>query len=329
MSTTVNVNLISQANVIANQAVDNTVNYNVITSAGFATVLAAVTAGTAYSFSGLINTNSVRVRFQNAGGTFISGLTLTGVMPLIFTAPVGATAAIFNCKEPTQPVSVYTSLQLVAGNLSYNDSFAQSSTLVALGDSFIANATPKSTWLDIITADMKLACTPVGGSGYSVTRGTGANGTPVGYILDLLSQVYTAAPNIVLLEGGTNDCFYKMPIGNITDPSTNMNTYYGAYKNMVEQLQLNLPGVRLMILVPPKRATAQSGTYQQQIPYTAVPINVGEIYSIPVLNLFHNAWTDSSLQAATNPTTVDGAHPSAFGGAILARLIIPFMRQYM
>lgn len=333
MSTSLNINLntnlIIQSNIVANQAVDNTVNFNVITSSGFATVQASVTAGTVYSFSGLINLNSARVRFQGSGGAFISGITLTGMLPLVFTAPVGATAAVFNCKEPTQPVSVYSSLQLVAGTLGYNDSFAQSSIFCALGDSFIANAVPKSNWLDIITADMKLSCVPIGGSGYAVTQGTGANGTPLGSILSLLSQVYTAAPNIVLLQGGTNDCFYKMPIGNITDLSSNQNTYYGAYKYMVEQLLLNLPGVRIMILVPPKRAVSQSGTYQQQIPYTAVPINVGEIYSIPVLNLFHSAWTDSSLQAATNPTTADGAHPSAYGGAILSRLIIAFMKQFM
>ena len=322
-------NLINVSSIVDGGAVDNSGAYNIGSYAGFSYVRCPVTAGNVYTFSGLTNTNSVRARFENSSNAYISGVNLAGAMPFIFTAPVGATFVVLNCKEPTQTAAIYSSLRLIIGALSFNDSFLQSSVFVAFGDSFIADVARRALWLDPICADLKLACTPIGGSGYAVTRGTGTNGTPVGCILDLLSQVYTAAPNIVLLEGGTNDCFYKMTIGSFTDLSTNQNTYYGAYKYMVEQIQANLPGVRIVILVPPKRAVSQSGAYEAQLPYTAVPLDVAERYSIPVLNLFHDAWTDTSLQAATNPTTTDGAHPSAFGGAILARLIIPFLKQFI
>lgn len=118
--------------------------------------------------------------------------------------------------------------------------------------------------------------------------------------------------------GGANDWILKTPVGTIGDNDTK--TFYGSLKAICDNV-LSRPNKPKLILFTPLQSNRNGANdvgvtmseYRQAI------IDVGKLYSVPVLDLYNTGGIDS---ANLDKYTEDGVHPNILGTELYAPKIV-------
>lgn len=141
--------------------------------------------------------------------------------------------------------------------------------------------------------------------------------------------------DVVTIFGGINDFQWNAPLGTMADGADKPTTFYGALKYVITTLSANNPKAKLMLITPMKTTKFQYHTYDSdgnlmqnangntQLDFVNAIKQVGEYYSIPVLDMYSNSNYSPYLpsQVGHDNFTADGLHPTAHGYERIARTI--------
>lgn len=177
----------------------------------------------------------------------------------------------------------------------------------------------------------KLGCVTVNcglhGSAITVTSGQSVRG-----FIERVTDIPTDC-TIVAFMGGTNDYWQNVPLGQ--DGDNTSATLYGALKLLCEALQTRLPKAFIYAVTPPMGwqpdnnfdMTAKSNIGSFEDVNTAIK-TVCKKYSIPVLDMMHDASLNPKVNATKTEYYSDGVHLNQKGEKCLASMHIGFLRTH-
>jgi lysophospholipase L1-like esterase len=227
--------------------------------------------------------------------------------------------------------------QVVKGTDLFNattaPSFLAGKTVFVIGDSFVQGNMIQGQ----LAPRLGVNVVSEGVSGSCIARGFENalnDGSLKVAIVDRIDAALTTNPDIIIIEGLSNDSYFGAPLGDIH--STDKATVYGALKYIAAQCASHNPPVQAIFFTPIIRgngradgSTNDRNSYAYQEAYANAMIEVGRLYSIPVCDVFHGSGiTFENLQYLT----ADGIHPNAVGqyrlGNILASFILNPITAY-
>ena len=141
--------------------------------------------------------------------------------------------------------------------------------------------------------------------------------------------------DVVTIFGGINDFQWNAPLGTMADGIDKPTTFFGALKYVITTLAATNPKAKLMLITPMKTTKFQYHTYDSngnlmqnangntQLDFVNAIKQVGEYYSIPVLDMYSNSNYSPYLpgQIGHDYFTVDGLHPTTHGYERIAQTI--------
>lgn len=141
--------------------------------------------------------------------------------------------------------------------------------------------------------------------------------------------------DVVTIFGGINDFQWNAPLGTMADGIDKPTTFFGALKYVITTLAATNPKAKLMLITPMKTTKFQYHTYDSngnlmqnangntQLDFVNAIKQVGEYYSIPVLDMYSNSNYSPYLpgQIGHDYFTVDGLHPTSHGYERIAQTI--------
>lgn len=174
-------------------------------------------------------------------------------------------------------------------------------------------------------------CYGYGVSGTTITKRNNQNDS----ILERCVTMFTQHPNAdyIILEGGINDMFLDLPIGEITDgynDTYNEYTFCGALESMFRYITLNFKGKKCGFINIFK---VPSCTNQKN--YVPKIIDICKKWQIPMLDLYNesdlNYYLDSIRQDYSRITELrpdgDGLHPNSNGYNLLQNKIESWIKS--
>ena len=183
----------------------------------------------------------------------------------------------------------------------------------------------------IVAEKTKSTCNNYGYPG-STVGGDGSTKSSLGNVLGYMPMnsritgIDTDADyNIVF--GGTNDSKGDriVPVGSIDD--TSVLTFYGALKSIAEYLLTNFPQKKNAFITPLHRLSDEANGYGDNLKsYVDAVKNIGELYGIPVLDLYSNGGGTPKNTAWKNANMTDGLHPTQEYYYKIADKIIAFLK---
>jgi lysophospholipase L1-like esterase len=131
-----------------------------------------------------------------------------------------------------------------------------------------------------------------------------------------INAIKSADPDTIIIIGGTNDVHLNTPIGSME--STELTTFYGAYKYLIETLLAWKPELNIFI------ATTPQGTYDttHTVSYEKISESIKEIgnhYSIPVVDIFGRCGINKKNITKFSD---DSIHYNQLGNDRVAKLMI-------
>ena len=130
---------------------------------------------------------------------------------------------------------------------------------------------------------------------------------------------------------GTNDFKLNVPLGTkgvIGDTTFDDTTFYGAYRKAVEYILTNSPTIRLVLMTPLQRDNSgydvnyTNSAGCKLIDYVDAIRNIGEMYGLPVCNMYENSgFTKKTLATYT----LDGLHPNTTGYIRMGNYLTGFL----
>ncbi|CRH18740.1 GDSL-like protein (modular protein) [Carnobacterium maltaromaticum] len=160
-------------------------------------------------------------------------------------------------------------------------------------------------------------------NGTSGGQGTNTTGKTIDY------KNYDA----FLCDSGTNDFKLNVPIGTlgqIGDTSFNTNTFYGAYRDLIEFILKDNQNIRLILMTPFQRdnggydVNTVNGEGHKLNDYRKAIIALGEMYSLSVFDAFAKS---GLTKLNLGSFTLDGLHPNNEGYRFITRPLIPFVNN--
>ena len=145
--------------------------------------------------------------------------------------------------------------------------------------------------------------------------------------------------DIVTIFGGTNDWGNNATLGTIDDTGTN--TFYGAYKHILEWLAINRPNAKIITMTPLKRYYRGGGTTwvnAQTTPnnkgnllqdYVRAVKEVSDLYAVPCVDLHNDSGLNPVIESVRNRFMGDGLHPTAEGNKRMYPIILDKMRPLL
>lgn len=140
--------------------------------------------------------------------------------------------------------------------------------------------------------------------------------------------------DIVTIFGGVNDFLFGSPLGTMNDASDKTTTFYGALKYIIINLATNNPDAKLMLITPMKTnkyiktfnengKLIQNSVGSTELDYVNAIKDIGNYYSIPVLDMYSNGNFNPYLpnQLGDDRFTADGLHPTERGYERIAQQI--------
>lgn len=136
----------------------------------------------------------------------------------------------------------------------------------------------------------------------------------------------------VTILAGTND-FRDMlsePIGEISTigSSFDTDTFIGAYQEAIEYILNNYPETKIYLFTPIKAWEDSLGLMPEAYPQAV--IRLGQLYSLPVCDLYHQSGINESTKSIylvdTDEVPFD-FHPSTEGYAKIANIVVPFLEN--
>ena len=196
----------------------------------------------------------------------------------------------------------------------------------ALGDSIVWAG--DSMW-EVVAARLGFATwRNEGVSGRPVADGT-ANG--VGTVTTALDLTF-GGDVMVIIAGGTNDFRLDVPLGAIgftTDTSHDRESFYGAYRTILDHVTSSNPEARIFLATPLHRDNAgytsetRNGAGHMLRDYVDAVKALGQMYAVPVIDMH-------ALSGISHRTldrlTKDGLHPNDAGYAAMSRVAVAQIR---
>ena len=139
--------------------------------------------------------------------------------------------------------------------------------------------------------------------------------------------------DLIVIAGGTNDFKLNVPLGTlgiIGDTNFDTNTFYGALRDSIEHIFSQNIGVRLCLWTPLQRdddgynVNTINTAGHKLIDYVNAIKNVGEMYSIPVCDMYSNS---GITKLTLSKYTVDGLHPNKDGYDFTSNYYINFVKN--
>ena len=127
--------------------------------------------------------------------------------------------------------------------------------------------------------------------------------------------------DLVIIAGGTNDFKLNISLGTkgiIGDTNFDTNTFYGAYRDMLEYILKSNPHIRICLFTPLQRDNAgydvnyTNSVGHKLIDYVNAIREIGQMYSVPVCDMYSNS---GFTKLTLNIYTIDGLHPNNIGYA--------------
>ena len=139
--------------------------------------------------------------------------------------------------------------------------------------------------------------------------------------------------DIITIAHGTNDLSSNVPIGeigNVNDISFNTNTFYGAYRSIINTIQANYPNIRIMLCTPIHKHTSEAcdvtpnaeGHYLKD--YVEAIRNIGEMYSLQVCDFYKECGLNYNNYLSFYP---DGVHPNEAGYKLMGKTYIENLKK--
>ena len=176
----------------------------------------------------------------------------------------------------------------------------------------------------------------------------GIGGTSVctsSYVTDTLKpfvnrlETIPADTDVVTIFGGTNDWGNNATLGTIDD--TGKETFYGAYKYILEWLAINRPNAKVMTMTPLKRyyrgggttwvnaQTTRNSNGQLLQDYVKAVKDVSDLYAVPCVDLHNDSGLNPVIESVRNRFMGDGLHPTAEGNKRMYPIILDKMRPLL
>lgn len=159
-----------------------------------------------------------------------------------------------------------------------------------------------------------------------------ANGTPNGVGTNTtINEEQTFNYDLIIIACGTNDFKLNVPLGNLgleTDTNLNTNTFYGAYKDALNHILSINPSIRIILWTPLQRdndgydVNYVNSAGHKLIDYVNAIKNIGQMYSIPVLDLYSSSGV---TKRTLNTYTRDGLHLNSNGYDLVCRYIANYL----
>lgn len=133
--------------------------------------------------------------------------------------------------------------------------------------------------------------------------------------------------DLILVFGGTNDYGHGVPLGAPGD--TAPETFYGAYRLLLQGLIEKYPAARIVALTPMQRAgytQPNPRTGQVLLDYVEAIREIAGQLSVPVVDLYREAGICVDIPAQRELFCPDGVHPSDAGNARLAQRLYGFLQ---
>ena len=165
------------------------------------------------------------------------------------------------------------------------------------------------------------------------------SGTTVRGTSGLVAQAeqVTSDYNVAIIMGGTNDqttivnsdlSFNETYLGTISSVGSSFDkaTFYGAYQYIIEKLLTTNPKIKIMMCCPP-RAWSDASTERIGLEKVGDAVkNVAAVYSIPVVDLWHNCPINSLTQSIY---LQDFLHPTNAGNDLIGSIVKgEFIKHY-
>lgn len=159
-----------------------------------------------------------------------------------------------------------------------------------------------------------------------------ANGSVNGFGTNTTGKnVSYTESDLVTIAAGTNDFKLNVSlgsIGQIGDTEFDSDTFYGAYRDLVEYILSDNPAVRIVLFTPLQRDNDSydvnyvNSAGHQLIDYVKAVQEIGGMYSLPVCDLYRNSgFTKKTLELFT----LDGLHPNDFGYERMGKYAAKFL----
>ena len=197
--------------------------------------------------------------------------------------------------------------------------------IIAYGDSITSNGQYLNYAVNKIGVTIKNA--GISSTTMTPSSNPGSNG-------DLLTSFNGTCPDlskydIVTIAHGTNDLSSNVPIGEIgliTDSSLDTNTFYGAYRKVVETIIKNYPHIRIVLCTPihkhtthePNEAVANSAGHTLK-DYVDAIHDLANMYSLIVCDMYKDCGINFLNYTTYMP---DGVHPNDFGGELMGKCYV-------
>lgn len=179
----------------------------------------------------------------------------------------------------------------------------QGQSLFALGDSY----TFSNLYQDSLHTQLGVTVTSRGVNGGYITGGQGGSATP---LVDLIDSCLALNPDIILIQGGSNDMNASVPLGTIA--STDTLTFYGAYKYIIQKCIAKSYGIKIIPVTPLQRGTDRTAYANQRL-YVDAIYEVCALYSVPVVDMFYGSGiTYENIGVYSN----DNIHPNRAAGLL-------------
>lgn len=202
--------------------------------------------------------------------------------------------------------------------------------ILAYGDSITSNG----QYLNYAVQKLGIVLTNQGISNTTMTPSSNpvSNG-------DLFSKFNNTCPDlssydVITIAHATNDLSSNIPIGTIGtigQDSFDTNTFYGAYRHVIETITKNYPNIRIMLCTPihkrvanePSDINANSAGHKLK-DYVDSIRNIAEMYSLQVCDFYRDCGINYYNYASFMP---DGVHPNDAGGILMGKTYVENLKK--
>lgn len=134
-------------------------------------------------------------------------------------------------------------------------------------------------------------------------------------------------PDVVILSGGTNDCFSEVNYGTLADAMANYGnttdavktTFYDAAVYMVSKIRAAFPSVKIFFGTP---IDSQSDTQSPRLPaWREAMMKAADAMGCGIIDWYARSGVVSK-PTSNNPCMADGLHPSKLGVDMMAKLAV-------
>ncbi|MBC7847261.1 MAG: SGNH/GDSL hydrolase family protein [Flavobacterium sp.] len=185
-----------------------------------------------------------------------------------------------------------------------------------LGDSITAGQSTVKTYWEFICEKNGIIGTNYGVGG-SMLGGTLSSSMLARYD-DMIADA-----DIITVFGGTNDIYYDLPVGVMSDRVNT--TFYGSLHLLCLGLQAKYPTKGIGFITPLNYRITPNGNGEYLLDFINAIIQVCGFYGIPVFDLYHSGGVSHNNAAQVISYYVDGVHPTILSHELMARRLNQFI----